>query len=131
LLLLERGMPGITTRQMQCSGVWPSGTTCILRYFFLLFILRRSRVFFEFSIHFCTRAIFVFFFFSPPVPHVGKKAAYKTEDPLISLYTIRKKIVCVTISKINFTCALVLIIAKKECVTNSGVHKTNRYFEHR
>jgi len=29
LLLLERGMPGITTRQMQCSGVWPSGTTYI------------------------------------------------------------------------------------------------------
>ena len=33
LLLLERGMPGITTRQMQCSGVWPSGTTCILQYY--------------------------------------------------------------------------------------------------
>jgi len=29
LLLLERSMPGITTRQMQCSGVWPSGTTYI------------------------------------------------------------------------------------------------------
>jgi alkylation response protein AidB-like acyl-CoA dehydrogenase len=29
LLLLERGMHGITTRQMQCSGVWPSGTTYI------------------------------------------------------------------------------------------------------
>lgn len=29
LLLLERGMPGITTRQMKCSGVWPSGTTYI------------------------------------------------------------------------------------------------------
>ena len=29
LLLLERGMPGITTRQMNCSGVWPSGTTYI------------------------------------------------------------------------------------------------------
>jgi len=29
LLLLERTMPGITTRQMLCSGVWPSGTTYI------------------------------------------------------------------------------------------------------
>jgi alkylation response protein AidB-like acyl-CoA dehydrogenase len=29
MMLLERGMPGITTRQMQCSGVWPSGTTYI------------------------------------------------------------------------------------------------------
>lgn len=29
LLLIERGMPGLTTRQMQCSGVWPSGTTYI------------------------------------------------------------------------------------------------------
>eukprot|EP01096_Ripella_sp_DP13-Kostka_P010118 TRINITY_DN393_c0_g1_i1.p1 TRINITY_DN393_c0_g1~~TRINITY_DN393_c0_g1_i1.p1 ORF type:complete len:597 (+),score=292.92 TRINITY_DN393_c0_g1_i1:148-1791(+) len=29
LLLLERSMPGITTRQMKCSGVWPSGTTYI------------------------------------------------------------------------------------------------------
>eukprot|EP01113_Clastostelium_recurvatum_P024127 TRINITY_DN287_c0_g1_i1.p1 TRINITY_DN287_c0_g1~~TRINITY_DN287_c0_g1_i1.p1 ORF type:complete len:1181 (-),score=481.34 TRINITY_DN287_c0_g1_i1:55-3597(-) len=29
LLLIERTMPGITTRQMQCSGVWPSGTTYI------------------------------------------------------------------------------------------------------
>ncbi|KAI8983530.1 acyl-CoA dehydrogenase/oxidase [Pilobolus umbonatus] len=28
-LLLERGMPGITTRQMKCSGVWPSGTAYI------------------------------------------------------------------------------------------------------
>ncbi|KAL0077635.1 putative acyl-CoA dehydrogenase [Phycomyces blakesleeanus] len=28
-LLLERGMPGITTRQMNCSGVWPSGTAYI------------------------------------------------------------------------------------------------------
>jgi len=28
-LLLERSMPGITTRQMKCSGVWPSGTTYI------------------------------------------------------------------------------------------------------
>jgi len=29
LILIERGMPGVTTRQMQCSGVWPSGTTYI------------------------------------------------------------------------------------------------------
>eukprot|EP01117_Protostelium_nocturnum_P001016 TRINITY_DN11339_c0_g1_i1.p1 TRINITY_DN11339_c0_g1~~TRINITY_DN11339_c0_g1_i1.p1 ORF type:complete len:567 (-),score=223.66 TRINITY_DN11339_c0_g1_i1:63-1739(-) len=29
MLLLEKGMPGITTRQMKCSGVWPSGTTYI------------------------------------------------------------------------------------------------------
>jgi len=29
LLLLEKSMPGLTTRQMQCSGVWPSGTTYI------------------------------------------------------------------------------------------------------
>lgn len=29
LLLLEKGMEGITTRQMKCSGVWPSGTTYI------------------------------------------------------------------------------------------------------
>lgn len=29
LLLLERGMPGITTTQMKCSGVWSSGTTYI------------------------------------------------------------------------------------------------------
>jgi len=29
LLLLEKNMPGLTTRQMKCSGVWPSGTTYI------------------------------------------------------------------------------------------------------
>ena len=29
LLLLERSMPGITTRLMNCSGAWPSGTTYI------------------------------------------------------------------------------------------------------
>lgn len=29
LLLIERDMPGVTTRQMNCSGVWPSGTTYI------------------------------------------------------------------------------------------------------
>jgi alkylation response protein AidB-like acyl-CoA dehydrogenase len=29
LLLLDRSMAGITTRQMLCSGVWPSGTTYI------------------------------------------------------------------------------------------------------
>lgn len=30
LLLLERDtMPGITTRQLQCSGVWSSGTSYI------------------------------------------------------------------------------------------------------
>jgi len=29
LLLVEKGMPGVTTRQMQCTGVWPSGTTYI------------------------------------------------------------------------------------------------------
>lgn len=28
-LLLERGMPGIKTTQMKCSGVWPSGTAYI------------------------------------------------------------------------------------------------------
>jgi len=28
LLLVERG-PGVTTRQMQCSGVWPSGTAYV------------------------------------------------------------------------------------------------------
>lgn len=29
LLLIERSMPGVKTRQMQCSGVWCSGTTYI------------------------------------------------------------------------------------------------------
>lgn len=29
LLLLDRSMPGITTRQMQCSGLWSSGTSYI------------------------------------------------------------------------------------------------------
>ncbi len=29
LLLIERGAPGLTTKQMNCSGVWPSGTTYI------------------------------------------------------------------------------------------------------
>jgi len=29
LLLIERTMPGITTKLMQCSGVWPSGTTYV------------------------------------------------------------------------------------------------------
>merc|ERR1712137_395621 len=29
MLLLERSMPGITTKQMHCSGVWASGTTFI------------------------------------------------------------------------------------------------------
>lgn len=29
LLLLERGMAGLETKQMKCSGVWPSGTTYI------------------------------------------------------------------------------------------------------
>ena len=29
LLLLERGMPGLQTKQMQCMGVWSSGTTYI------------------------------------------------------------------------------------------------------
>lgn len=28
-LLVERGMPGVSTRQMKCSGVWPSGTAYI------------------------------------------------------------------------------------------------------
>ncbi|KAJ8661048.1 hypothetical protein O0I10_003271 [Lichtheimia ornata] len=28
-LLVERSMPGVTTRQMQCSGVWSSGTSYI------------------------------------------------------------------------------------------------------
>jgi len=29
LLLIERSFPGVTTRQMKCSGVWPSGTTYV------------------------------------------------------------------------------------------------------
>jgi len=29
LLLIEKTMPGVTTRRMKCSGVWPSGTTYI------------------------------------------------------------------------------------------------------
>jgi alkylation response protein AidB-like acyl-CoA dehydrogenase len=29
LLVVEKTMPGVTTKQMQCSGVWPSGTTYI------------------------------------------------------------------------------------------------------
>lgn len=29
LLLIERTMPGVTTRKMKCSGVWSSGTTYI------------------------------------------------------------------------------------------------------
>jgi len=29
MLLLERTMPGITTRQMHCQGVWSSGTTYV------------------------------------------------------------------------------------------------------
>jgi alkylation response protein AidB-like acyl-CoA dehydrogenase len=29
LLLIEKEMPGVKTRQMNCSGVWPSGTTYI------------------------------------------------------------------------------------------------------
>jgi alkylation response protein AidB-like acyl-CoA dehydrogenase len=29
LLLLERTMPGVTTRQMNCQGVWSSGTTYV------------------------------------------------------------------------------------------------------
>jgi alkylation response protein AidB-like acyl-CoA dehydrogenase len=29
LILVERSMPGVTTRQMPCSGVWASGTTYI------------------------------------------------------------------------------------------------------
>lgn len=28
-ILVERSMPGVTTRQMQCSGVWSSGTSYI------------------------------------------------------------------------------------------------------
>ncbi|CEG76177.1 Putative Acyl-CoA dehydrogenase [Rhizopus microsporus] len=28
-LLVEKGMPGVSTRQMQCSGVWPSGTAYV------------------------------------------------------------------------------------------------------
>lgn len=28
-LLVERSMPGVTTRQMHCSGVWSSGTSYI------------------------------------------------------------------------------------------------------
>ena len=29
LLLIERDRLGVTVRQMQCSGLWPSGTTYI------------------------------------------------------------------------------------------------------
>eukprot|EP00397_Hematodinium_sp_SG-2012_P045514 GEMP01051148.1.p1 GENE.GEMP01051148.1~~GEMP01051148.1.p1 ORF type:complete len:425 (+),score=96.76 GEMP01051148.1:24-1277(+) len=29
MLLLEKSMPGITTRRMDCQGVWPSGTTFV------------------------------------------------------------------------------------------------------
>ena len=29
LILIEKNTPGVTTRQMLCSGVWPSGTTYI------------------------------------------------------------------------------------------------------
>jgi alkylation response protein AidB-like acyl-CoA dehydrogenase len=29
LLLLEKGMPGLSCRHMKCSGVWPSGTTYV------------------------------------------------------------------------------------------------------
>jgi alkylation response protein AidB-like acyl-CoA dehydrogenase len=29
LMLIEKTMPGVTTRQMNCTGVWPSGTTYI------------------------------------------------------------------------------------------------------
>jgi len=29
MLLIERDMPGVSTRQMNCSGVWPSGTAYI------------------------------------------------------------------------------------------------------
>jgi len=29
MLLIERGMAGVTTKQMQCTGVWPSGTAYI------------------------------------------------------------------------------------------------------
>jgi alkylation response protein AidB-like acyl-CoA dehydrogenase len=29
LLLIEKTMPGVKTRQMLCSGVWASGTTYI------------------------------------------------------------------------------------------------------
>eukprot|EP00455_Lapot_gusevi_P041973 TRINITY_DN492_c0_g1_i10.p1 TRINITY_DN492_c0_g1~~TRINITY_DN492_c0_g1_i10.p1 ORF type:complete len:462 (+),score=178.81 TRINITY_DN492_c0_g1_i10:81-1388(+) len=29
MMVLERGMKGVTTRQMKCSGVWPSGTALV------------------------------------------------------------------------------------------------------
>ena len=29
LLLIERSMPGVSTRQMACSGVWASGTSYV------------------------------------------------------------------------------------------------------
>jgi hypothetical protein len=41
LLLLERGMKGITTTQMACQGAWSSGTACIfssISLFFSLFV---------------------------------------------------------------------------------------------
>ncbi|WP_205585745.1 acyl-CoA dehydrogenase family protein, partial [Pseudomonas aeruginosa] len=27
MILIERSMPGVTTTKMDCTGVWPSGTT--------------------------------------------------------------------------------------------------------
>ncbi len=29
LLLIDRSMPGVSTRQMACSGVWASGTSYV------------------------------------------------------------------------------------------------------
>ena len=29
LILIERSMPGVSTRQMNCSGVWASGTAYV------------------------------------------------------------------------------------------------------
>lgn len=29
LLLIEKSMPGVTARQMQCQGMWPSGTSYV------------------------------------------------------------------------------------------------------
>jgi alkylation response protein AidB-like acyl-CoA dehydrogenase len=36
LLLIERGMPGVSTRHMQCSGMWASGTAYHISFYLLL-----------------------------------------------------------------------------------------------
>ena len=43
LLLLERSMPGIKTKQMNCQGVWASGKL----FEFLIYILGTTYITFE------------------------------------------------------------------------------------